>query len=413
MRQSQIFSKTRKEAPRDETAKNAQLLIRGGFINKEMAGVYSLLPLGLKVFNNIESIIREEMNAIGGQEVSMTALQSQEIWEKTGRWQEEPWFKTELANGAQVGLSWTHEEPITNLMHHHIKSYRDLPVYTYQFQTKFRNELRSKSGIIRTREFVMKDLYSFDKTKEEHEKFYNKCIDAYFRIYNRVGIEHLTYRTFAGGGPFSKYSDEFQTIAETGEDNIYIDEASQIAINEEVYTEETIRDLRVEKDNLKLSKAIEVGNIFHLGLKYSEPLGVTYTNEEGEDEIVYMGSYGIGLERLMGTVVEVFSDDKGIVWPAEIAPFYVHLVEVHSEKPAVRQKAEELYKKLTASGFSVLYDDREIGAGEKFNDSDLIGIPYRVIVSEKNMENKEIEITKRDTGETKKIKEEDICKDNF
>lgn len=405
MKQSQIFSKTRKEAPKDEVAKNAQLLIRGGFINKEMAGVYSFLPLGLRVFNKIEEIIREEMNSIGGQEISMTSLQNPEIWQKTGRWQEEPWFKTEMASGAETGLAWTHEEPITNLMKHHIRSYKDLPSYVYQFQTKFRNELRAKSGIIRSREFVMKDLYSFDKTKEEHDEFYNKCIDAYFRVFKRVGIDHLTYRTFAGGGPFSKYSDEFQTVADTGEDNIYIDEASNIAINEEVYTDETLKELGVDKKNIKPATAIEVGNIFHLGLKYSEPLGVTYTDQSGNDEIVYMGSYGIGLGRLMGTVAEVFSDEKGIVWPGEIAPFYIHLIEIPSEDESVKEKSEEVYGELTAAGFSVLYDDRSAGAGEKLNDSDLIGIPYRVVVSEKNLRDGKLEITRRKDRETKNVEQ--------
>jgi len=273
MRQSHLFTKTRKEAPKDETAKNAKLLIRGGFIHKEMAGVYSYLPLGLRVMNKIVNIIREEMNAIGGQELYLTALQDKNIWEKTNRWSDEVvdnWFKTKLKSGSDVGLGFTHEEPLTALMKEYIQSYKDLPRYAYQFQTKFRNEERAKSGIMRTREFLMKDLYSFSKDAKEHEEFYEKAKKAYVKIFDRLGLGDKTYVTFASGGSFSKYSHEFQTLTETGEDTIYVDEKNKLAVNKEVYTDEVLKDLGLNKKDIIEKKASEIGNIFSLGTRFSQ-----------------------------------------------------------------------------------------------------------------------------------------------
>jgi prolyl-tRNA synthetase len=401
MKQSQLFTKTRREAPKDEVSKNAQLLIRAGYIQKQMAGVYAYLPLGLRVFNNIVGIIREEMNKIGGQEITMTALQDPAPWKVSGRWDDKVvdiWFKTQLKNGGELGLGNTHEEPLTALMTEYISSYKDLPAYVYQFQTKFRNETRAKSGIMRTREFVMKDLYSFSKNEAEFKKFYEICADAYLRIFERVGIGHKTYRTFASGGSFSKFSDEFQTICDTGEDIIYVHEGKNIAVNEEVYTDEVLADLGITKDELKQEKAIEVGNIFPLGTKYSEPLNLVYKNEEGKDVPAYMGSYGIGPGRLMGTIVELLADEKGIVWPEEVAPFRVHLIELGTDNADVHADAEELYRELTAAGIEVLWDDRDARAGEKFADSDLIGIPLRIVVSEKTLAAGKYECVERKTG---------------
>lgn len=410
MQQSELFTKTRREAPKDEEAKNAQLLIRAGFISKEMAGVYSYLPLGFRVLEKIKNIIREEINKEGGQEIIMTALQDKEIWEKTDRWDDKKvdnWFKSVLKNGSEVGLGITHEEPLTRIMTNFISSYRDLPVYAYQFQTKFRNEVRAKSGIMRGKEFLMKDLYDFSKDEKEHEEFYNKIREAYKRIFNKVGIGNLTYVTFASGGIFSKFSEEFQTVSEAGEDTIYVDEEKGVAINKEIYNDDTLSQLGLDKGNLVEKKSIESGNIFHLGTKFSEPLGLSYTNENGEKISVYMGSYGLGPTRLMGTIVEVLSDDKGIVWPVEISPFDIHLVEIQSSKPEVREKAEEIYKKLSEK-FEVLWDDRDLRAGEKFADADLIGIPLQLIVSEKGLENKTFEIKLRKTGEVQNIEAEKI-----
>ena len=400
MRQSQLFTKTRKLPPSDEVSKNAQLLIRAGFINKEMAGVYTFLPLGLRVLNNINKIIREEMNKIGGQEILLSALQEKNTWEKTDRWSEQNvdvWFKTKLLNDTELGLAFTHEEPITKMMREHISSYRDLPKYVYQIQTKFRNEVRAKSGIMRTREFPMKDLYSFNIDQNGLNEFYETVGEAYMRIFTRVGIGDVTYKTFASGGSFSKYSHEYQTASEAGEDIIYIDKDKKIAVNEEVYTDEVLSDLELKKETLQKEKAIEVGNIFKLGTKFSEALNLTYKNKDGELKYVIMGSYGIGPTRLMGTIAEVLSDDKGLVWNRETAPFDVHLVRLGEDNDVVLN-ADTLYETLTKKNVHVLYDDRNATAGEKFADSDLIGIPIRVIVSKNTLKENSYEVVERKNG---------------
>ena len=398
MRQSKLFTKTKKEVPTDEIAKNAELLIRGGFIHKEMAGVYSYLPLGLRVLKKIENIIREEMNAIGSQELIMSSLQSKELWETTNRWSDEVvdnWFKTKLKNDTELGLGFTHEEPLTRIMKDFIQSYRDLPTSAYQFQTKFRNETRAKSGIMRTREFVMKDAYSFAKDEQEHLEFYDKAKQAYINIFKRVGIGHLTYFTFASGGVFSKYSHEFQTITSAGEDTIYVDENKGIAINKEVYTDEVIENLGLSKESLVENKAVEVGNIFTLGTRFSDALDLTYQTESGEKRAVFMGSYGIGPARLMGTVVETLSDDKGIIWPEAVAPFTVHLL-VLGEDESVQKEANKIYEDLVKNNVEVLFDDRAgVSPGEKFADSDLLGIPMRAVVSVRSMKEQGVEIKKR------------------
>jgi len=409
MRQSQLFTKTRREAPADEAAKNAQLLVRAGYIHKEMAGVYSLLPLGLKVIKNIENIIRGEMNAIGGVEMKTSILQNKEVWEKTNRWDDsvvDNWFKTKLKNGGEVGLSFTNEEAYSNILKQYINSYKDLPVYPYDFKEIFRNEARSKSGILRGREFYWKALYSFSKDEEEHNIFYEKAKTAYQNIFQKTGVGDLTYMTFSSGGTFSKFSHEFQTITEAGEDIIYVDEKRKIAVNKEVFNDDVIEHLKLKKEELVEKKGIEVGNIFTLGTKFSEPFDLKYKNEKGEDTIVFMGCYGIGLGRLMGTIVELLSDDKGIVWPEAVAPFKFHLIEIVSENPEVKKTAEKIYKKLGEG--SVLYDDRDLRAGEKFADADLIGLPYQIIVSEKNISSGKFEIKNRKTGKIEMLSEEEI-----
>lgn len=414
MRQSQLFSKTRKESPKDEIAKNADLLIKAGFINKEIAGVYSFLPLGLRVLNNISNIIREEMNAIGGQELLLTALQDPQIWEKTGRWSDDTvdiWFKTKLKNNSELGLGCTHEEPLTNLMKNHVRSWRDLPIYTYQIQTKFRNEARAKSGIMRGREFLMKDLYSFSRDEKEHTDFYEKAKVAYMNIYNRVGLGEVTYITFASGGSFSKYSHEFQTITDAGEDIIYVDEKKKLAINKEVLDDNTIKDLGLNKSDLVEKKAVEVGNIFTLGTRFSTALNLNYLDESGTKKDIFMGSYGIGPSRLMGTIVEIFSDEKGIVWPENVAPFKFHIISLAEKESNASAKALELYEELKKIGQTVLLDDRDLRAGEKFADSDLIGIPTRIVVSDKTEKAGMLEIKDRKTGEVKQIKKEDFMKE--
>lgn len=400
MKQSELFTKTSKTAPSDEVSKNAQLLIRAGYIHKELAGVYTLLPLGHKVFNNIVSVIREEMNAIGGQELEMTALQDGEVWQKSGRWINNPdvdvWFTTKLKNDTELGLGFTHEEPITNMMTKFIQSYRDLPVLAYQFQKKFRNETRAKSGIMRTREFVMKDLYSFCRSEAEQLETYEKAKQAYVNIFNRLGIGDKTYLTFASGGLFSKYSHEFQTICESGEDIIYIHKddymkglgmkVGHAALNKEVYTDDVKKDLGISGDFVEV-KAVEVGNIFNLGTRFSDAMGLEYSDENGQKQKVWMGSYGIGPARVMGTIVEVLSDENGIVWPAAVAPFALHMVTLFKDKNEEAYKVSEgIYNKLKQSGVEVLWDDREgAGAGEKFADADLLGMPMRVTISHKSL----------------------------
>ncbi|MDZ4205711.1 MAG: aminoacyl--tRNA ligase-related protein [Patescibacteria group bacterium] len=393
MRQTELFTKTRREAPKDEEAKNAKLLIRAGFINKEMAGIYDYLPLGLRVLEKIENIIREEMNALGGQEISMSTLQKRELWERgQNRWSDDklPWFKTKLKSGNELGLATTHEEPITNMLEQFVSSYQNLPFSVYQFQTKFRNEERAKSGILRTREFLMKDMYSFSRTQDEHDKFYEKAKIAYRNVFNRVGIGDVTYLTLASGGSFSKYSHEFQTLTEAGEDTIYIkNENEKEAVNKEVEMPVGVPE----------KKAIEVGNIFSLGTRFSDPY-LSFNDQVGKQQLVIMGCYGIGLGRLMGTVVEVLSDEQGIVWPKEITPFQVHLLAL-SDK--VGSFADEIYKTLISRGIEVLYDERDLRAGEKFADADLIGISTRVVVGEKTVESRMLEVKDRATGEIKEM----------
>jgi prolyl-tRNA synthetase len=411
MRQSQLFTRTRKDNPADEESKNAQLLIRAGFVYKEMAGAYTYLPLGLRTLNNINRIIREEMNRIGGQEMAMTALQDKTLWEKTDRWDDakvDNWFKTEFKSGGETGLGITHEEPITRIMTEHIASYRDLPVYAYQFQNKFRNELRAKSGIMRGKEFMMKDLYSFSKDEAEHDSFFSSAREAYLNVFRRAGIGDRTYVTFASGGIFSEFSEEFQTVSDAGEDLIYVDEAKGIAVNKEVLNDATLEKLGLSKDSLVEKKAIEAGNIFNLGTRFSEPLGLTYTAEDGSKQPVVMGSYGIGPTRLMGIIAETLSDDKGLVWPEEVAPFTYHLVSLAGNDDDLAKLADELYEEMQNKGMSVLYDDRDARAGEKFADSDLIGIPYRLVVGKETAASGRFELVNRATGEVSRLLREEL-----
>lgn len=403
MRQSQLFTKTRKDAPSDEQAKNAQLLIRAGFVHKEMAGVYAYLPLGLRVLEKIKTIVREEMNAIGGEEMIMTSLQRKELWEQTDRWsdvQVDVWFKSAFKNGTEVGFGWSHEEPITDMMKQFISSYRDMPIYVYQFQTKLRNELRAKSGIMRGREFVMKDLYSYSRTEEEHQAFYEKTTTAYLNVFERVGLGDRTFLTFASGGAFTQFSHEFQTITDAGEDTIYLHRAKKLGINKEVLNDEVLTQLGVTREELEEVTTAEVGNIFSFGGAKSEQLGLMYTDEDGTKKPVILGSYGIGITRLMGTLVEVFADEKGMVWPESVAPFRFHLLSLSPNDEKLSATANELYEALTKAGAEVLYDDRDVRAGEKFADSELIGIPWRITVGKETATSGKFELVNRQTGET-------------
>lgn len=396
MKVSELFTKTLKQAPADEVAKNAQLLIQAGYIYKVMAGVYAYTPLGLQVLENIKTIVREEMNAIGGQELIMSSLQKKETWETTTRWDDEVvdvWFKSKLKDGTEVGFGWSHEEAILEMLKQYVQSYNDLPISLYQFQTKLRNELRAKSGIMRGREFVMKDLYSLHATQEDMDQYYDKVIEAYKKIYERLGLASDTHVAFASGGAFTKFSHEFQTVCEAGEDVLYMSEDGKVAVNEEVLDDAT-KELGISKESLKPIKTAETGNIFKFGTEKCEQMGVLFSDKDGNRKPAYLASYGIGITRLMGVIVEKFSDEKGMVWPEDIAPVEVYLVRI-GEDESTRQAADELYEKLQSSGITVLYDDRDERPGTKFADADLMGIPHRVVVSAKTISAERVEYKSR------------------
>lgn len=400
MRVSQLFTKTSKTAPADEVAKNAQLLIRAGFVYKVMAGVYAYTPLGLRVLENIKTIVREEMNAIGGQELVMTSLQYKDTWEATGRWDEKTvdvWFKTKLQDGTELGLAWSHEEAIMEMMRQFVKSYKDLPASVYQFQTKLRNELRAKSGIMRGREFVMKDMYSLHATQEDMDAYYERVIEAYKKIYERLGVGSETFVTFASGGAFTKFSHEFQTICEAGEDVLYVNDDKTVAVNEEVLDDAT-KELGIDKATLKPVTSAEVGNIFKFGTEKSEAMGIYYTDATGKQQPIYLASYGVGVTRMMGVIVEKYADEAGLVWPEQVAPFQVYLATIGD----VSKQAEDLYAQLSEKGIEVLYDDRDERPGAKFADAELMGIPHRVVLSPKLLEQQSYEYKAR-TGEVVEI----------
>lgn len=414
MRQTQLFTKTQKEAPSDEQAKNAQLLIRAGYIHKEMAGAYQLLPLGLMVLQNIKQVVREGMREWGSNELIATNLQRKELWERTHRWDDETvdiWFKSELKAGGEVGLAWSHEEPIADMMKNHVASYKDLPVAVYQFQNKLRNEVRAKSGVMRGREFIMKDAYSFAATEEQHNDMYERSKAVYMKIFDRLGIGDDTYVTFAAGGAFTQFSHEFQTVCEAGEDICYIHTEKGVAINEEVFTDEACAELGVEKSEMVEMKTAEVGNIFNFGRQKGEEVGLFFNDEEGNRTPVWMGSYGIGVTRLMGVLVEKFADEKGIVWPESVAPYKVHLIGLNTDDAEIADWIDGIYTALKARGVSVLYDDRDARAGEKFADADLLGMPYRVVASKKTKETGQLEVVTRATGETRMLTEEELYVD--
>lgn len=397
MRQSKLFVKTLKNLPKDEISESARLLLRAGFADKLMAGVYTLLPLGFKVFKKIEQIIRSEMEMIGGQEIFMPALQPKENWEKTGRWQNlDILFRLLAGEGREVALGPTHEEIVTPLVSRFVKSYRDLPLAVFHIQNKFRNEKRAKSGLLRGREFIMKDLYSFHADQADLDDYYEKAKQAYLRIFARCGLGDYTYVTYASGGSFSKYSHEFQALSVAGEDLIYLCPDCRLAVNKEIIEDVNHSCPQCGRGDLSEQKAIEVGNIFQLGTKFSVPFGLSFLNDQGESRPVLMGCYGIGLQRLLATVIEIHHDEQGMLWPKTIAPALVHLVGLNLENKAVMESADNLYQRLLDGGIEVLFDDR-IGpsAGEKFAEADLFGLPYRVVISSRTVAEGKLEIKER------------------
>ncbi len=412
MKYSSLFGKTTRNVSGDEVAANAILLTKAGFVYKVMAGVYAYTPLGIRVLDKIKQIVREEMNAIGGQELIMSSLQKKETWETTGRWSDEVvdvWFKSELKDKTEVGFGWSHEEAIIEMVKEQLSSYRDLPINVYQFQTKMRNELRAKSGIMRGREFVMKDMYSCSTDEAQHEAFYQATMDAYTRVFDRLGFGEDTFITFAAGGAFTEFSHEFQTICEAGEDVIYINRAKNIAINEEVLNDATMAKLGVTRDELEEVKTAEVGNIFNFGTDKSQETDFAFTNAEGEKQYVHLGSYGIGITRAMGVIVEKFHDERGIMWPEAVAPYRVHLVSLGVDAEVLAE-AEKLYHQLEEAGVEVLWDERDASAGVKLGDADLIGLPWRVLVSKKTLEQGKLEVKKRDQGEAEMLSVEELMK---
>ena len=410
MRQSKLVIHTLRDIPKDEESINSKILLRAGYIHKEMSGVYSFLPIGLRALNKVRGIIRKEMNDIYGIELNMSALQSPDLWKKTNRWDLGVWLKTTLTKEKkEAGLGWTHEEAITNMLKHHISSYKQLPVLFYQLQTKFRNEERAKSGLLRTREFEMKDMYSFCVDDKQHDEAYNKIADAYERIFDKVDLGAITYKTFASGGDFAQFSHEYQTISDTGEDFIYIDKGKKIAINKEVYNDETLDKLGVKKEDLEESKSIEVGNIFSLKTKFSDPIGLKFKDKDGKEQPVIMGSYGIGPARLLATVVETHTKEDNLILPESVSPFDYHLLLISNDDD-VKEYAEKVFEYLKERGKEVLFDDRDsVQAGEKFKDADLIGIPNRLIVSKKSIEDGGVEYEDRIKEKKEIKKKEDIC----
>lgn len=401
MRQSHLFGKTLRENPKDEVSKNAIFLERGGFIYKTMAGVYDYLPLGLLVLKKINEIIRDEMNAIGGQEVFLSAFQPKERWEKTGRWDsaKDVMYEFEDRSKRMIGLGFTHEEAVAEIATRSIFSYKDLPLSIYQIQTKFRDEPRAKSGLIRGREFLMKDLYSFHADEKDLEKFYADANAAYLKIFKRLGLS--VYVTEASGGTFTKqFSHEFQVLSDAGEDWLLHCTKCSYAQNKEISNLAEGGACPKCKGEIKLSRSVEVGNIFKLGTKFSEAFGLLYADESGVKHPVVMGSYGIGPGRIMGTIVEVSHDEKGIIWPDSVAPFRAHIIPIQSKDKKTDAKitktADALYAALKKKGVEVLYDDRsEKSTGQKFADSDLLGISYRIVISEKTLAKKAFEVKKR------------------
>jgi len=409
MRQSKLFTKTRKEAPKDEVSKNAQLLLRAGYIHKEMAGSYSYLPLGRRVLEKIENIVREEMDALGGQEVRMATLHPSEPWKQTGAWDKvDVLFKILSRTEKEYVVGSSEEEIVTPIAQEYITSYKDLPVAIYQIGQKYRDELRAKSGIMRGREFTMKDMYSFHETQEDFDAFYARAKEAYLRVYTRCGL--VAKATEASGGSFTeKISYEFIVLTDAGEDDILYCTQCPYCVNVEI-SEQKEGDTCTRCTGGTLSRATgsEVGNIFDLGTKYTKDFNFTYKDKNGENQFPLMGCFGIGITRLMGVAVEAMSDEKGIVWPESIAPFSVHLVGIAGGDTETQDFIEGVYASLKDRGIEVLYDDRDARAGEKFADSDLLGMPFRVVVSKKTKEEGRFEVVIRKTGEVQFLSEEEL-----
>ncbi|MCL2371391.1 His/Gly/Thr/Pro-type tRNA ligase C-terminal domain-containing protein [Candidatus Saccharibacteria bacterium] len=406
MKRSEFWIKTSKseQSEAEEPSKNARLLTKAGYVDRQMAGVYAYLPIGFRVLEKIKQVVREEMNAVGGGELVMSSLQPRDLWESTGRWDNEAvdvWFKSKLKDDTEVGLAWSHEEPILETIGRQATSYRDLPISVYQFQTKLRNELRAKSGVMRGREFIMKDMYSMHASIEDLNAYYERVKQAYVKIYDRLGLGDDTFVTFASGGAFTRFSHEFQTLCDAGEDWLYLDREKSIAVNEEVL-EEAAQELGLDKSKLEKVRSAEVGNIFNFGADKADEMKVEFTKEDGTKQPIFLGSYGVGITRVMGVLAEKLSDNHGLVWPESVAPFQVYLVGIGEQG---EKAAAELYTDFIQASIEVLWDDRDgkhARVGEKLADADLLGITYRIVVSDKTLEQGKVELKPR-LGEPKLV----------
>ncbi|MFA6306686.1 MAG: aminoacyl--tRNA ligase-related protein [Patescibacteria group bacterium] len=407
MKQSQLFTKTERFAPKDEETINAQLLTRAGFTEKLMAGVYNYLPLGLLTLRKIEQVVREEMNKIGGQEILMAMLHPKENWEKTGGWDNiDILFKIKSRTEKEYALGQSEEEVVTPLIMHRVQTSKNLPLAVYQIHWKFRDELRAKSGLLRGREFLMKDMYSFHADQDDFDKFYKIAKQAYLKIFERLGLTAKV--TEASGGSFSKkISYEFMVLTDAGEDDILYCDECVFCVNKEIAEQKEFDSCpKCKKGKLNRAKASEVGNVFDLGQKYGQDFGLSFKDEKGAKKYPVMGCYGIGISRLIGVIVEKMHDDKGIIWPEAAAPFKTHLISLGQN-----ERAEKIYSDLNKNQIEVLYDDREVSAGEKFADADLIGLPYRLVVSEKSLKAGGVELKKRAEKESKIIEEKNVIKE--
>ncbi len=408
MRYSQSFTNTRRGEPKDETAVNARLLWRGGFVDKLMAGSYTFLPLGWRVYQKIEQIVREEMNALGSQEILMPLLHPKDVWNETGRWSDpnvkEIMYQFKSADGKEYGLSFTHEEIFLDVVRKNSLSYKNLPIGLYHFSTKFRNERRAKSGLLRGREFIMKDLYSLHATEKDLDDFYGQVKDAYLRIFDRVDLKSVKVVEASGGVFTSGHTHEFQLLSPVGEDTIYCCTKCNWARNKEIYVHKIGAKCPACAGAVEESNSIEIGNIFRFGTVYSEKMGITFKDAAGQDQPPYLGSYGLGLSRLVGALAEVFHDEAGIIWPQNVAPFLIHLASLGDTK----SEAEKLYQSLVKKTFDVLWDDRDESAGVKLADADLIGAPYRLVLSEKTLAKESVEVKARNSDKVEIVKLENI-----
>ncbi len=405
MKYSELFTRTSKNIPAEADSANARFLVQGGFVHRETAGVYSYLPLGLRVLRKIEQIIRVEVEMMGGQEILMPVLSPKENWVTTNRWDTfDVLFRLTGVQGKEYALGATHEEIVTPLVGDYIFSYKDLPIKVFQIQNKMRNELRAKSGILRGREFSMKDLYSFHANQEDLDVYYDFVKKSYLKIFKKLGFDsNITYITYASGGAFSKFSHEYQVLSDVGEDQIYVCEKCHVAVNHEILDEQKTCP-ECNNSNLVSKKGIEVGNIFKLGTKFSDAFGIKYADKDGVLKPVVMGCYGIGPSRIMGTLVEIFNDEKGIIWPKSIAPYQVHIVSIGD----VAKDADKLYEKLMSEGIEVLYNDRDGRAGAKLNDADLIGIPLRLVISSRTLEKGSVEWKERSNNDAEEVKLDNV-----